>query len=122
MSAYEEDIKKTDELLEIEAGLIIQNKSDLTAEILAEKFNVILNGENLIYLYEFFNIIYIIAKKNQLQNLLDFFNKMDSATKMSFYNVAYTCGYNAFIVKIYLMFLIKFRQLVISNNVRDLYI
>lgn len=78
---------------------------------------MIINGENFIYLYEFLNIIYIIAKKNQLQNLLDFFNQMDSSTKMSFYNVAYNCGYNAYIVKIYLMFLMKFRQLVLSNNV-----
>jgi hypothetical protein len=87
-------------------------------DLLTEKFNIILNGENLIYLYEFLNIIYIIVKKNQLENLLDFFNQMDSATKMSFYKVTFTCGYNAFIVKIYLMFLIKFRQLVLSNNVR----
>lgn len=116
---YEDEIKKTDELLEMEAELIIQNKADLTAEILFEKFEVISEGENLIYFYEFFNLIYIMVKKNQLQNLLDFFKKMDSAAIKIFYNIPFTSGYNAFIVKVYLTFIMKFRSTIISHNVRN---
>lgn len=113
----EEDIKKTDELLEIEAELIIKTEADLTSEDLTEMFKVIFLGENLLYAYEFFNVIFIMIKKLQIQNVLNFFNEMDTNLKAFFYNIPFSSGYNAFIIKIYLIFIIKFRNQVLSHSV-----
>jgi len=115
--AYEDDMKKADELLEMEAELIIQNKSSFSAETLNEKFNLYMIGDNFIYLYEFLNILYLIIKKNDLENLLQFFNNMDTNIKSIFYSILFTCGYNAYIVKIYTIFICRLRTLVNSNNV-----